>query len=39
MKSRFSAVSIPEIILNSLTQNNDFIRIFYSILFALTDKL
>ena len=36
---RLSAIGIFEIVLNTFTQNNDFIRIFHSILFTLSDEL
>ena len=38
-KVRFSSISFLEIILHALAQNNDLVRIFCSIFFALVDKL
>ena len=38
-KVRFSSISFLKIVLHSFAQNNDLIRIFRSIFFALVDKL
>ena len=34
----FSAISFLEIVLHALAQNDDLVRIFHGIFFALTDK-
>ena len=38
-KVRFSSISFLKIVLHSFAQNNDLVRIFRSIFFALVDKL
>ena len=38
-KVRFSSMSFLKIVLYSFAQNNDLVRIFRSIFFALVDKL
>ena len=38
-KVRFSSISFLKIILHAFAQNNDLVRIFRSIFFALVDKL
>ena len=38
-KVRFSSISFLKIVLHALAQNNDLVRIFRSIFFALVDKL
>ena len=38
-KVRFSFISFLKIVLHSFAQNNDLVRIFRSIFFALVDKL
>ena len=37
-KVRFSVIRFLEIVLHTLAQNDDFVRIFHGIFFALTDK-
>ena len=38
-KVRFSSISFLKIVLHSFAQNNDLVRIFRSIFFALVNKL
>ena len=38
-KVRFSSISFLKIVLHSFAQNNDLVRIFRNIFFALVDKL
>ena len=38
-KVRFSSISFLKVVLHSFAQNNDLVRIFRSIFFALVDKL
>ena len=38
-KVRFSSISFLKIVLHAFAQNNDLVRIFHSIFFALVDKL